>query len=99
MRSLSPIISACRYCQHYASEGRRGGQCKRLGAPVQGCWKACSLAIPPFAPSWEVTEGINVWQQPEILEDELITVCFAMEMSSTASLETVELLEPLTSSC
>lgn len=47
----------CRHCQHYLVEGRRGGQCQQLGAPVLGRWKACQLAIPPFAPSWEGSSG------------------------------------------
>lgn len=58
MRTTNLTISACRHCLHYATEGRRGGHCKQLGAPVQGGWKACSLAIPPFAPTWESSEGI-----------------------------------------
>lgn len=49
--------SACRYCRNYNAEGRRGGMCKQLGVPVRGSWKACSLALPPFAPSWE---GLDV---------------------------------------
>ncbi len=44
------------------AEGRRGGQCQQLGALVQGGWKACVLAIPPFAPTWERLDGIITWQ-------------------------------------
>lgn len=29
-----------------------------LGVPVQSTWKACSLAFPPFAPSWEHFEDL-----------------------------------------
>ncbi|BAY27914.1 hypothetical protein NIES2100_77410 [Calothrix sp. NIES-2100] len=57
------LTSACRYCRHYQPEGRRGGTCQQLGAPVQGTWKACSLALPPFAPSWESLEG--AWSLPD----------------------------------
>lgn len=57
------LTSACRYCRHYQPEGRRGGMCQQLGAPVQGTWKACSLALPPFAPSWETLEG--AWSLPD----------------------------------
>lgn len=46
-------VSACRYCQFYRAEGRRGGHCHQLGVPVQGCWTSCSLALPPFAPLWK----------------------------------------------
>ncbi|EKF03574.1 hypothetical protein FDUTEX481_02479 [Tolypothrix sp. PCC 7601] len=37
--------------------------CQQLGAPVQGSWKACSLALPPFAPSWETLE--DAWSLPD----------------------------------
>ncbi|MFM8007036.1 MAG: hypothetical protein ACKO86_19320, partial [Dolichospermum sp.] len=41
---------------------RRGGMCEKLTAPVQGVWKACPLALPAFAPSWETLE--DVWSLP-----------------------------------
>ncbi|MCW6034866.1 hypothetical protein K4A83_01060 [Spirulina subsalsa FACHB-351] len=41
--------STCRLCSYYQPEGRRGGLCAQLGVPVKGCWKACSLAVQPFA--------------------------------------------------
>jgi hypothetical protein len=63
MKSIQSLTSACRYCRHYQPEGRRGGTCGQLGAPVQGSWKACSFALPPFAPSWESLE--DVWSLPE----------------------------------
>jgi hypothetical protein len=37
--------------------------CQQLGAPVQAGWKACSLALPPFAPSWETLE--DAWSLPD----------------------------------
>ncbi len=46
----------CRHCRYYRTEGQRGGQCQMLGVPVRGIWPACSLVVPPFAPSWEVSE-------------------------------------------
>jgi hypothetical protein len=42
-------VSACRHCQFYKPEGRRGGHCQQLDVPVQGQWQACSLSLPPFA--------------------------------------------------
>lgn len=59
MSNFEPVVSLCRHCQNYRLEGRRGGHCSQLGSLVQGRWKACSLAIPPFAPSWESQVGIN----------------------------------------
>ena len=56
MKSIQIFTSACRNCRHFSPEGRRGGVCQKLGAPVRGSWKACSLAAPPFAPSWESLE-------------------------------------------
>ena len=59
MRDFEPVVSVCRHCQNYTLEGRRGGHCNQLGSLVKGSWKACSLAIPPFAPSWESQSGIK----------------------------------------
>ena len=56
MKTLNPLTSACRYCRYYNLEGRRGGMCQLLGVQVHGGWKACQLAIPAFAPSWENLE-------------------------------------------
>ena len=42
--------------------------CQLLGVPVQGSWKACTLAIPSFAPSWEELEKMM------ILPDEMPTL-------------------------
>ncbi|QLE58313.1 hypothetical protein [Nostoc sp. TCL26-01] len=63
MKPINSLTSACRYCRHYKPEGRRGGMCQQLGAPVQAAWKACSLALPPFAPSWETLE--DAWGLPD----------------------------------
>ncbi len=63
MKQIKSFTSACRYCRYYQPEGRRGGMCQQLGALVQGSWAACSLALPPFAPSWEHLE--EVWSLPD----------------------------------
>ncbi|CCH68379.1 FIG00872625: hypothetical protein [Richelia intracellularis HH01] len=63
MKIIRPLTSACKYCRHYKPEGRRGGVCQQLGTPVKGKWAACSLAIPPFIPSWESLE--DVWHISE----------------------------------
>ncbi len=62
--------SACRYCRHFIPEGRRGGNCQQLGVTVQGRWKACSLALPAFAPSWEGLEGLGIWQHQLVISPE-----------------------------
>ncbi|MCD8486227.1 MAG: hypothetical protein LRZ84_05650 [Desertifilum sp.] len=61
MKALNCTTSACRHCRHFTPEGRRGGHCQQLGVLVRGSWKACSLAMPAFAPSWEGLEGIVLW--------------------------------------
>lgn len=58
------MISSCRHCLFYETQGRRGGQCRQLGVPVKGCWKSCSLAVPPFASSWRNLERIVALNPP-----------------------------------
>ncbi|MEB3178407.1 MAG: hypothetical protein VKL59_05105 [Nostocaceae cyanobacterium] len=58
METGNSLSSCCRYCRYYSPEGRRGGTCGQLGVPVQASWKACCLALPPFAASWEGLEHI-----------------------------------------
>lgn len=53
MKTANFLASSCRYCRYYQSEGRRGGMCQQLGAPVQSQWKACPLATHPFNSTWE----------------------------------------------
>lgn len=72
MKTLNFPTSACRYCRHYQLEGRRGGECQQLGVPVRGNWKACSLALPLFAPSWESLEG--VWSKEKLTLKEALSV-------------------------
>ncbi len=63
------ISSTCRCCQYYTPEGRRGGQCQQLHVPVKGGWKACQLAIPAFAMSWEMKEVIEIQHQPSVFKE------------------------------
>ncbi|WP_347272436.1 hypothetical protein [Leptolyngbya sp. FACHB-36] len=53
---------ACRYCRHYTPQGRRGGHCQQLNVTVQGSWRACSLAIPPFQRTWNSLGDVIHWQ-------------------------------------
>lgn len=69
MKTSNFLTSACRLCRYYQSEGRRGGMCQQLGAPVRGSWNACKLALPAFAPSWETIEDVLVWQNEKLKLD------------------------------
>jgi|GEM_PF-711909 hypothetical protein len=60
MQALN-VVSTCRHCRYYQLEGRRGGHCQELNAFVDGGWKACQLAISPFAPVWKLDE-MQTWQ-------------------------------------
>ena len=81
--ALNPVASACKSCRFYTPEGRRGGNCQQLGVPVRGGWKACSLALPPFAPSWESLEEIYNLQS-EVLKT---TEIMPMEAPKPAPIE------------
>lgn len=72
MKTLNNVTSACRSCRYYQPEGRRGGLCQQLSAPVRGSWKACSLALPPFAPSWETLEGIMILPDDKAILPEVL---------------------------
>lgn len=84
--------SACRYCRHFTPEGRRGGTCQQLGVPVSGGWKACSLALPAFAPSWEGLEGLGLWQYQPLTRVEAQSKCLepAILKESRPNLSVVE---------
>ena len=77
--STSSSTSACRVCRYYQPEGRRGGVCQQLSVPVRASWKACSLALPPFAPSWETIEGI--WQKDRLMLEQALSVNYALGCS------------------
>lgn len=74
MKAFNSTTSACRNCRHFTPEGRRGGNCHQLGVLVRGGWKACSLAIPAFAPSWEGLEGIVLWSTQGLDTSEALPV-------------------------
>jgi hypothetical protein len=59
-------ISSCKSCRHYCPEGRRGGQCAQFGTLVHAGWKACPLAMPAFAPSWETLERFTTVSAPAV---------------------------------
>jgi hypothetical protein len=68
MKTANFLTTSCRYCRYYNPEGRRGGTCKQLGVPVQGCWKACALAAKPFNSAWEKIEEVVHLEHSLVLE-------------------------------
>ena len=56
----SKRTSKCTFCSHYQLPRGSVGHCQLLNAPVRGGWKSCSLAMSPFAPSWEHAESAKV---------------------------------------
>ncbi len=79
MKTLNVPTSACRVCRYYQPEGRRGGVCQQLSVPVRASWKACSLALPPFAPSWESIE--EIWQDETLVLNQTLSVECALDCS------------------
>ncbi|MEO1523494.1 MAG: hypothetical protein AAFU78_22335 [Cyanobacteria bacterium J06633_2] len=97
MTSITSAVSTCRHCRYYSLEGRRGGLCQQLGAPVQGGWKSCQLAAPAFAPSWEVGIESNLLEDNDLYCDAGIISSYTLEclencMHSDASDADEELL-------
>ena len=67
MKKSNVIISSCKYCRYYESEGRRGGNCTQLGVSVNSSWKSCRLAIPSFISDWDnVKEIVDLTPNPPI---------------------------------
>jgi hypothetical protein len=77
------LTSACRYCRFYRPEGLHGGNCQQLNVSVHSNWKACQLALPAFANTWENAEELTFVNWPE----ELPTVIYSSEELSTINLE------------
>ncbi|MGB5961464.1 MAG: hypothetical protein WBG73_12440 [Coleofasciculaceae cyanobacterium] len=95
MNTSNFSASACRYCRYYNVEGRRGGMCKQLGVPVRGGWRACSLALAPFAPSWENIDGL-MHEQKRLLEETLSVNCPMSGAQAKAEVKVSLSSEPLT---
>jgi hypothetical protein len=82
MKETNLSNSACRYCRSYEPEGRRGGYCQILGVPVQGNWKACVLASPPFKTTLKKLE--DIFQ----LETSVLETSLSLSSSSPSETET-----------
>jgi len=79
MRLDDRPISSCRNCRFYQSEGRRGGECHQLSAPVQGNWEACRLAAHPFSADWKELE--ELMGMPSLLNLQEMTLSGSMHTS------------------
>lgn len=88
MNTANPSISTCRHCQYYQGEGRRGGYCQQLCAQVQGSWKACYLAIPPFSSDWKILPGIAVWQDVVVQATEHYSDALMADVGQTIDIKT-----------
>lgn len=76
MKTTNLLVSACRYCRYYKSEGRRGGMCQLMDVSVHSGWKACALAIPAFAPSWEnLEEMMNLLDAMPVISEARPLAC------------------------
>lgn len=67
--TITPV-SACRHCQFYSPQGRRGGHCCKLNVAVKSQWQACSLATPPFVAAWEEVDALTSWQPKPLRVEE-----------------------------
>ena len=63
MKTLKCGTSSCGLCRFYTPMGRRGGHCEQLSVPVRAGWKACCLAVSPFAEVTNEIEGITTWSK------------------------------------
>ena len=69
MNAPNFLTSTCRYCRWYKPEGRRGGMCQMLGVSVQSKWQACTLALPAFAPSWDLERIMLLPEKAPVFSD------------------------------
>lgn len=67
MAVLKGGVSRCGLCRFYNHEGRRGGICSRLDAPVAATWDACGLVESPFEQSKGAmaNQRADKWLVPE----------------------------------
>jgi hypothetical protein len=67
MNAIQFGTSCCQRCRYYTLEGRRGGTCSQLNVPVQGKWKACSLATPVFLDSISTLGSLPAWPEDLVI--------------------------------
>ena len=91
---LASTCGSCRYGRYFTPEGRRGGHCEQLGVPVQSKWKACMLALPPFAPSWETLEHSIAWQPETVMVPQELALTTAWSSSDLGHKDVKHLSDP-----
>lgn len=72
---------ACRHCQYYQLEGRRGGFCQKLSASVDSNWQACELATTPFDDNCNLEQTITTLEEIVHLETAYSIMCKASPSS------------------
>lgn len=70
MKTARCLPTTCRYCRNYTPQGHRGGVCQKLGVPVRGKWKACSLARSPFDATWQDWDTLLLPKVPVVFLEE-----------------------------
>lgn len=74
MTNQQGLTSACRYCRFYQPDGLHRGACQQLNVSVNSNWKACQLALPAFANTWENAQELTHanWQTelPQVIHAE-----------------------------
>lgn len=80
--------SACRHCQFYNPEGRRGGMCSQLGVPVKAEWKFCHLATLAFNTEWKTLPEIVLLEKSFSLGCATPQVNLEVESTPMATMET-----------
>ncbi|MBL1209775.1 hypothetical protein [Geminocystis sp. GBBB08] len=88
MKPQNNFIFACRHCQFYNPEGRRGGICSQLGVLVKAEWESCHLAILAFNNEWQTVPEIAMLEKSFSLGCATPSVNLEMESTSVTTAET-----------
>ena len=90
MNDRNCLTTACRYCRFYQPDGLHRGACQQLNVSVNSDWKACQLALPAFANTWENAEELTHanWQSeiPQVITSKAQLNIVSLELSSSSSL-------------
>lgn len=81
MNNQNCLTSACRYCRFYQPDGLHRGNCDQLNVTVRSDWKACQLALPAFANTWENAEELTT----AIPQEELMPIAVGTQLARQES--------------